>query len=372
MNEINHGMFFKKGVNWDLSIAGMDVKVVKSLYRFMLRLRRCQEALLKEYHPADEMRCPIHFCIGQEAAPAALSQLLLQEDYLLSHHRSHGYYLSKGAPMNALFAEIYGRETGANGGVAGSQDISMHEVNFCSGAILSGAIAIAVGVALNFSIKKNKNVAIAGFGDGATDQGIFWESMNYAALQKLPVVFICENNHFSTYSPQFKRQSNENISERVASFGVHSQKVFGNDVAASYKAIAGAVARARAGEGPSFIETITYRMNPHVGPEDDDYLNYRSKDEIALWRRNCPITLLEKAMIAGDLLSSAEKEQMVGEIDKEIEDAFAFAKKSAFPQKVCWEKLNYSVGSPLADKLLQDIDSQVFDQNQKDTIPGPY
>lgn len=372
MNELNHEVFFKKGVDWDLSIAGVDTKVVKDLYRFMLRLRRCQEALLKDYHPADEMRCPIHFCIGQEAVPAALSQLLSHDDYLLSHHRSHGYYLSKGAPMNALFAEIYGRETGANGGVAGSQDISMSEVNFCSGAILSGAIAIAVGVALNFAIKKSKNVAVAGFGDGATDQGIVWESMNYAALQKLPVVFVCENNRFSTYSPQAKRQSNDNISGRVASFGVRSQRVFGNDVVAVHKAVADAIARARAGEGPSFIETITYRMNPHVGPEDDDYLNYRPKEEMDLWRKNCPVTLLENVMIANKLLTTLEKEHLVGSIDKEISDAFAFAKKSAFPKNACWDKLNYSVGSPMADKLLQDIDSQVFDQNQQDTIPGPY
>src|SRR5713101_480981 len=179
-----------------------EAETARALLRFMLRLRMCEEALAREYHPADEMRCPVHFCIGQEAVPAALSVLLTQDDYLFSHHRSHGHYLSKGAPIRAMFAELYGKETGANGGKAGSQDISYRPANFFSGAILAGATAIAVGAALGFQLRGERRVVAAGFGESATDEGIFWETIGYAALRKLPVIFICENNKYSVFSPQ--------------------------------------------------------------------------------------------------------------------------------------------------------------------------
>src|SRR5258706_1576142 len=161
----------------NLDIGGIPVDVLLALYRQMLRLRRIEESLLQEYHPADEMRCPIHFCIGQESVPAALSLLMEPEDYLFSHHRSHGYYFAKGAPLGELFAEIYGKDTGANGGHAGSQDISHHESRFYSGAILSGAVSIAVGAAYGLQLKNTRQIAISGFGEGATDEGAFWEAM---------------------------------------------------------------------------------------------------------------------------------------------------------------------------------------------------
>jgi pyruvate dehydrogenase E1 component alpha subunit len=338
----------------------------------MVRLRRCQEAIIKEYHPADEIRCPVHFCIGQEAVPAALSQLLRPADHLLSHHRTHGYYFAKGGSMKALLSELYGRETGANGGIAGSQEISVQDVNFCSGAILTGAMAIAVGVGFALKAKKEGNVAVAGFGDGATDQGVFWEAINYAILRKLPVVFVCENNRYATYSSQFKRQAKENISEKIATFGMRVQSIFGNDVILVHSVISDAIERSRAGKGPSFIEAFTYRLNAHVGPEDDDYLEYRPKPELDFWKINCPITLLEEQMIAHNLLNSVEKRTIISEIDKEICDAFAFAKISKFPNVLNWGKLNYSTNSLLADRLLRDIESTEFNQHQKDTIPIPY
>lgn len=364
--------FLKAGRYDDLSIRGIDGAIVLRLYKSMMRLRRCQESLIEEYHPADEMRCPIHFCIGQEAVSAALSELLEKDDYLLSHHRSHGYYLAKGASMRSLFAEIYGRETGANGGLAGSQDISMHDLNFCSGAILTGAVAIAAGVGLAYRLQGKRSVAVSGFGDGATDEGVFWEATNYAALHKLPVVFICENNGYATYSPQMKRQALDNISEKVSAFGVKVKTIFGNDVIKVYSAIDEAITYARSGNGPYFIEAYTYRFNPHVGPEDDDYLGYRSSDELKLWKDNCPISLLEEQMIIHNLLSVDSREKIINEIDAEIRDAFEFAKKSSFPSVKDLTKLNYSSCSPMADKLLVDAEPNNFNQNQKDAIPGPY
>ena len=201
MKNLNHRKILNIGKYNKISLKGINRKKAIKLYSFMLKLRLCEEAIEKEYHPADEMRCPVHFCVGQEAVPAALNSILLKNDYLFSHHRSHGYYLAKNAPMKKLFAELYGKVTGANSGIAGSMDISYAKNNFFSGAILAGASSIALGVAMSIEMKKkNKSVVVAGFGDGATDEGIFWETLNYAGLKKLPIIFICENNNYSTFS----------------------------------------------------------------------------------------------------------------------------------------------------------------------------
>jgi TPP-dependent pyruvate/acetoin dehydrogenase alpha subunit len=356
----------------DVDVTGKDPALLADLHRFMVRLRRCEEALFEEYHPADEMRCPVHFCIGQESIPAALSQAVGPDDYLFSHHRTHGYYLAKHAPMKALFAEIYGKETGANGGKAGSQDISMSSVNFFSGAILSGATAIAVGAALGFQMRGEPHVAVAGFGEGASDEGVFWEAVNYAALKKLPMVFVCENNRYATYSDQLKRQPKDNIGEKVQAFGCDSQAIFGNDVVAAHTAVSQAVELARSGKGPQMIEAYTFRWNGHVGPEDDDVNGYRTDEERQLWRDNCPILLLEEQLYDRGLLTADGKNAMVAEIDAEIAEAFDFAKNSPFPHSADWPELNLGSATPMADKLLQDVESRPFDQNQAITIPGPY
>ncbi|WP_372523380.1 thiamine pyrophosphate-dependent dehydrogenase E1 component subunit alpha [Sulfuricaulis sp.] len=364
MTIINHQTILEAGRYRELSLNGADPVVVARLHRFMLRLRRCEEALAREYHPADEMRCPVHFCIGQEAVPAALSESLTQDDYLFSHHRSHGYFLAKGAPMRAMFAEIYGKETGANGGKAGSQDISYAALNFFSGAILAGATAIAAGAALGFQLRNERRAVVAGFGESATDEGIFWETVNYAALRRLPLVLVCENNNYSVFSPMSKRQAVETVSDKVAAFGMKSVTLFGNDVIKVHAAIADAVEAARSGKGPTFIEAYTYRWSGHYGPESDDLVGYRSQAELDAWKANCPIALLEEALTAQDWLSTAQKTEMLHAIDSEIEESFSFAKTSPFPRDVDWAQMNLSNRSPLADKLLMDIDLDVFDENQ--------
>lgn len=372
MTELNHETILKQGRYRNLSIQGVDPKLVQALHRFMVRLRRNQQAMIKEYHPADQMRCPLHFCVGQEAVPAALSVILQREDYLFSHHRSQGYFLAKGAPMQALLAEVYGRETGANGGKAGSQDISMSSVNFYSGAILSGAVAISVGVALGLQHQKLPRVVVAGFGESATDEGVFWEAINLAAIRRLPIVFACENNRYSTFSPMFKRRTRESVHEQARAFGVETRALFGNDVVAVHNALAEAVQRARAGGGPTLVEAFTYRWNGHVGPEDDDYIGYRPKTELDFWKANDPIELLEEKMRPAGLVSDSSNAQLITEIDKEIADAFTFAKNSSFPTEPDWEAINYDPATPLADRLLRDVESGVFNHAQADAIPGPY
>lgn len=372
MNTMSHKSILETGRYRELSITGVDPEIVRKLHRFMLRLRRLEEAIKREYHPADEMRCPVHLCVGQEAVPAALSLLLDPEDCLFSHHRSHGYFLAKSAPMKALLAELYGRETGANGGKAGSQDISMSSANFYSGAILAGSVAIAVGAGLGFQMKKVRNIAAAGFGEGATEEGIFWEAISYAALKRLPVVFLCENNVYATYAHQLKHQLADNLTERVGTFGVNTCSVFGNDVVAVYSAVARAVSEAREGKGPWFIQAYTYRWYGHVGPEDDDYIGYRTKSEVESWKANCPIALLEERLFEAGTMTESTLHALVADIDAEISEAFRFAKDSPVPDDPDWTQLNYSASSPVADRLLGRSEPDQFDQNQDEAIPGPY
>jgi TPP-dependent pyruvate/acetoin dehydrogenase alpha subunit len=350
---------------------GVDRDLIQQWHRFMLRLRRCELALIEAYRPSGEIRCPVHFCVGQEAVSASLSTLLQPQDYLFSHHRSHGYYLAKGAPMRSLFAELYGRATGANGGMAGSQEISYGDVNFYSGAILTGAVAIATGVALAQQLRKTQAIVGVGFGEGATDEGVFWEAVAYAALKQLPIVFVCENNYYTTFAPQPKHQATS-ICERVQSFGVPATAVFGNDVAAVQQVLKNAVERARNGGGASFVEAETYRWSGHVGPENDQEFGYRTQEELDHWKQLCPIKLLEEALQVKGQFDLHQRDRHIVEIDQEIQDALQFARSSPFPRQANWLQLNESDSSPLADRLLHDVEADAFDQNQQEAVPGPY
>jgi pyruvate dehydrogenase E1 component alpha subunit len=371
--ELSHRTITSLGRYRDLDITGVPVDLLLTLHRQMLRLRRMEEALHQEYHPADEMRCPIHFCIGQEAIPAALSQVVRPDDYLFSHHRSHGYYFAKGSPLRELFAEIYGRATGADGGKAGSQDISHSGTHFYSGAILAGAISIAVGAAFGFKFRKSRQIAIAGFGEGATDEGAFWEAMNYAGKQKLPVLFVCENNRYATFSDQLKRQADDNICERVRPFGVRATRIFGNDVVRAWRTLGAEQERVRAGDGPALVEAYTYRWNSHVGPEDDSANAYRPAEEMKFWKDNCPIALLEEKLRAAGHLDDARKARVESEIAAEIAANFKYAKESPFPTDAHWRRMNWDDASPLADKLLGVASGGAsFNQYQAEAKLGPY
>jgi pyruvate dehydrogenase E1 component alpha subunit len=370
--ELSHRTLSRSGHYRDLAVGDLEPGVALTLYRQMLRLRRTEEALLSEYHPAEEMRCPIHFCIGQESIPAALSALIGADDYLFSHHRSHGYYFAKGSPLRELFAEIYGRKTGADGGLAGSQDISHAATHFYSGAILSGAVSIAVGAAFGFKYKKSAQIAVSGFGEGATDEGAFWEAMNYSGKEKLPVLFIVENNRYATFSDQLKRQASDNIVERVGTFGVRARKIFGNDAPLAYRTLKEEIARIRSGDGPALVEAYTYRWNSHVGPEDDGANHYRTAEEMAFWKDNCPIALLEEKLREARLFDDAARAAMESEVAAEIASNFAYAKSGAFPTDTNWHRMNFKDASPVADRLLGTVEGGVFDQNQAEAKLGPY
>ncbi len=371
--ELSHRTITQLGHYRAMDLAGVAPDTLRQLYRQMLRLRRTEEAMLNEYHPADDMRCPIHFCIGQEAVPAALSLHVQSDDFMFSHHRSHGYYFAKGSPLRELFAEIYGKATGASGGKAGSQDISHSETNFYSGAILAGAVSIAVGAAFGFKHRGSRQVSISGFGEGCTDEGAFWEAMNYAGKQKLPVLFVCENNRYATFSDQLKRQAEDNISARVRPFGVRATTIFGNDTVLAHRTIGAEIERLRNGDGPALIEAYTYRWNSHVGPEDDGANNYRTAEEQQFWKNNCPIVLLGEKLRAAGLLEDALAARYEAEVAAEIAANFKFAKDSPFPTDTHWRHMNYEDATPLADKLLgAATGGGSFDQYQDEAKLGPY
>ncbi len=369
---LSHDSIRKEGRYQDLNIEGIKHETLLKLHRQMLRLRRIEEALIHEYHPANEMRCPAHFCIGQEAVSAALSLVARPEDYIFSHHRSHGYYFAKGSPIQELFAELYGKSTGASGGRAGSQDISHSDTRFFSGAILAGATSIGIGTAFGLQLQKSPDIVFCGFGEACTEEGAFWEGVNFVAAKKLPIVLICENNRYSTFSDIHKRLARTNLAEKVESFGLKSVQIFGNDTVLSHTTIAQAAERARRGEGPTFIEAFTYRWCSHVGPEDDGANKYRTNEEIDFWRNNCPIDLLSEKLEAAGILDKQKIAQAEEEIGEEIAAHFAFAKSSPFPEALDWSAMNIRKESPQADRLLGSGTEYNFDHTQADARLTSY
>ena len=328
--------FYKPVKNLSFSKKNIYLKI----FSFINFLRHVEDALEKNYHPLDEMRCPIHFAHGQESVPAAINILVRKKDYLFSHHRSHGYYLAKKGPIKKLFAELYGKKTGANSGIAGSQDISYEKNRFFSGAILAGSISIAVGAAMSLNEKKSKNISIAAFGDAATEQGIFWESLNYSSLHKLPILFVCENNNLSVLTPQNERQAGDSISSKSKSFGVNSSQILNNDPVSTYKEIKKAIDFVRKYKKPYLIEAFTYRTISHVGPLSDDLSNIKNTKEYKFWLKNNPRDTLANTLIKNNFLTQKRYYKMNLLIKKKIETSFNFARKSQFPIVKSFEEIN--------------------------------
>jgi Pyruvate/2-oxoglutarate dehydrogenase complex, dehydrogenase (E1) component, eukaryotic type, alpha subunit len=231
----------------------------------MYLIRRAEEILMAEYHPADQMRCPMHFCVGQEAMPAALAPVIRRSDILMSHYRSHGYYLAKGAPLEAMVAEFYGKKTGANLGIAGSMELASHEHNFYSGAIVGGSLYMPLGGAFAQKYRGVDDISISIIGDGVFDEGITYEIFNLAALYQLPFLIICENNKYAAHTPIEKRQAVAKLAERAQAFGIPFEKHDGNDAVLLLQVLERIVPEIRAGKGPRCIEIATYRFCGHVG-----------------------------------------------------------------------------------------------------------
>jgi TPP-dependent pyruvate/acetoin dehydrogenase alpha subunit len=304
----------------------------EQLLRDMVRIRRIEETLA-ELYPAQEMRTPTHFSIGQEAVAVGVCAALRRTDVVYSGHRCHAHYLAKGGALHGMVAELYGRESGCARGRGGSVHLNDPDAGvIASSAILGQTMAVAVGTALAFRMDRRDDVAVSFFGDGTVEEGIFHETLNFAVMRRAPVLFVCENNGFSTHTRLEVRQPTAvPIHLRGASYGMPSRLVDGNDVFAVREAAREAVAHCRRGAGPFFLECTTYRWREHVGPLWDYDKGYRTKAEVDSWIARCPIRraserLMAEGVCAPDRVAAFERESQ-----SEIDAAVTEARTAPFP-----------------------------------------
>jgi len=311
-----------------------NLEITLELFRKMKMIRLTEEMIADKYCEG-KMRCPTHLYTGQEAIAAAVCSVLRQSDFVVSTHRSHGHYLAKGGDLKKMIAEIYGKVTGCSKGKGGSMHLINKGVGFMgSTAIVGGTIPIAVGLGLSIKLHKTDQISCAFFGDGAIEEGVFYESVNFAVLKKLPVLFICENNLYSVYSHLNVRQPEDRrIYKMVQGMGCPSMYGDGNNVLQIYEKVKSATYLIRQGKGPFFFEFKTYRWKEHCGPNYDNNLGYRSEDEFIFWKKRDPICYLEKQILKKSVISKNEIEKISKSILKEIEEAFEFAEESPFPEQ---------------------------------------
>lgn len=301
------------------------------LYRSMLRIRRIEEAIERRYHE-DQMKTPIHLVIGQEATAVGCCAALRESDLVYSSHRTHGAYLAKGGDLRAMLCELHCRANGCAGSRGGSMHLIDKRVGMAgTSAVVGGAVPIATGAALAAQMKDEDRSVVVFLGDATTEEGVTSESLNFAALKRLGVIFFCENNFYSVQSPLSTRQPNREIHAWAAGHQVPALKVDGVNVLAVVDATKTAVARARAGDGPTFIEAPVYRFRAHGGAGDDSRTGYRSEAERQAWERFCPVTIFSEYLTGAGLLDEEAVGVMEEVIATEIAEAFAFALASPDP-----------------------------------------
>lgn len=305
------------------------------LYRSMIRIRLTEESLVEPILKGD-IKCPVHLYSGEEAVASGVCASLNKSDYIFGNHRSHGHYLAKGGDLAAMIAEIYCKETGCSKGRGGS----MHLIDPENGVmgivpIVSGTISLALGSALASKIRNDKRVTVSFFGDGATGEGVLHEALNFAGLKKLPIIFACENNLYSTHLPIREIRVNSDISGMAAPYGIKSYRVEGNDVLKVFEVSKTAIEDCRSGNGPVFIEFLTYRYRGHVGPDDNiqgTHTDIRPKDEIEKWLEKDPLSILKNILLKGNIITEKEIDEIKEEVLSEVRKATEFAVKSDYPK----------------------------------------
>ena len=301
--------------------------MIERFYRALYRIRRVEEEIAAVY-PTDKIKSPVHLSIGQEAVSVGVCEALDRDDVVFGTYRSHALYLAKGGDLQKMIAELYGKLDGCAKGKGGS----MHLIDVAArvmgaSAVVGTTIPQAVGFAYALKLQRKDSVVVSVFGDGAVDEGVFHESLNFAALKSLPIVFVCENNLYAIHTHQLRRQKVSNICERARIHGMPAEQIPDNDVVRIYEKMHEAVGRLRSGQsGPVFFECLTYRLKEHVGPNDDFQLGYRSREEAEPWIKTDPIKQL------GDRLEPQRRREIETAVETEIRDAFAFAERSPFPQ----------------------------------------
>ncbi|HEB93026.1 MAG TPA: thiamine pyrophosphate-dependent dehydrogenase E1 component subunit alpha [Gammaproteobacteria bacterium] len=302
------------------------------LFHQMLRIRRVEETLAERY-AEQEMRCPMHLCIGQEATAVGVISALAEGDRVFSGHRAHGHYLATGGDLTAMIAELYGRASGCSQGRGGSMHLIDTDAGFMgSTAIVGGTVPVAVGAAWASQLRDEGRVVCLFFGDGCFEQGVLHESMNFAALHRLPILFVCENNHYAVYTPLEERQPTRPIHAIASAHGLHAQALDGNHLPAVRAAADKAVHGARIGDGPQFLELHTWRWREHCGPDVDDHLGYRTPEAQADWLARCPIEHAAAHLCSLGLLDEIGRQHIENAIQYEIEHAFDSALRAPLPR----------------------------------------
>jgi len=313
-----------------------SMEFLEHLFRTMVRIRYCEESFLDPIS-SGEVRTPCHLYSGEEAVAAGLCSALSRDDYVFGNHRSHGHFLAKGGSMKAMAAEIYCREAGCSRGRGGSMHLIDPAIGMMGAApIVAGTVSLAVGAALASSIRKDGRVTVSFFGDGATGEGVLYESLNFASLRKLPIIFACENNLYATHMPVRECRVNKPIGLIAEPFGIALHSVDGNDVLRVYKASCQAVETCRRGNGPVFMEFMTYRLRGHVGPDDNiqgTHTDLRPKEEIARWIEKDPIKKLEQYLIDRHLMDKKRLRMIKDQVTEEVREAQDFAKNSPRPRR---------------------------------------
>ena len=296
------------------------------LFESMLRIRLVEESIANKYSE-QKMRCPTHLSIGQEAIAVGVCANLTSQDQVLSTHRAHAHYLAKGGCLNSMMAEIYGKASGCSKGMGGSMHLIDTSVGFMgSTAIVGNTIPVAVGLALEKKLTRKKSIACVFFGDGATEEGAFYESVNFAIIHSLPILFICENNLYSVYSGLEVRQPvDRKIYKMVTAMGISAQHGNGNDVEEVARKVKHAKTMILKSGGPQFLEFDTYRWREHCGPNFDNNIGYREESEFLKWKKKDPL----KNFYSEN--SQKYIDRKIDTISQEIDDAHQFAVDSKFP-----------------------------------------
>ncbi|MBK8015765.1 MAG: thiamine pyrophosphate-dependent dehydrogenase E1 component subunit alpha [Betaproteobacteria bacterium] len=319
--------------DWETRTLNASPDQLLGLLKSMIRIRVIEEEIERRYHQ-DQMKTPIHLVIGQEATAVGFCAALTREDLLYSGHRTHGAYLAKGGDLNAMLCEMHCR---INGCVA-SRGGSMHLIDKSVGmvgtsAIVGGAVPITAGAALSLKMRRSDRVAAVFLGDATTEEGVVSETLNFAALKALPMIFFCENNFYSVQSPLATRQPTRDLRDWAAGHGVTSIRVDGTNVLAVREAALEAVARARAGDGPTFIEARVYRYRAHGGAGDDSKTGYRDIAEREHWEAVDPISRFSEFLSRRNVLGEGVAARMQAEALAETEKAFEFALASPNPEE---------------------------------------
>ena len=295
-------------------------------YRALYRIRRTEEEIANVY-PTDKIKSPIHLSIGQEAVSVGVCEALQADDVVFGTYRSHALYLAKGGDLKKMIAELYGKVTGCARGKGGS----MHLIDTAAGvmgtsAVVGTTIPLAVGYAYALKLDGKDRIVASFFGEGAVEEGVFHESLNFAALKSVPILFISENNGYAIHSHHSKRQPMDNICERARVYGMPAERIEGNDVFEIYERVERASSEIRNGrQGPRFFECMTYRWMEHVGPNEDFDADYRSKNEVQPWLEKDSLKTL------GASLEPIRRGEIEAEVEAEIREAFTFAEDCPFP-----------------------------------------